>query len=277
MTAKKAQNILLTGLPRSGTTLACNLLNRIPNSVALHEPMPPTLLLRLGPAGLLEEIQRFFSEQRLQILMHGTAKSKAKDGMVPTNPLSEADANGKRDFVLNGKEIRVPNVSSNDFDLYIKHPAFFTGALSILASQFICFAIIRNPLAILLSWRAAGMPITAGRWPLAEKFNPVLAKSLEAETDVLQRQLIILNFGFSQFLKFLPGRTIKYEEIIALCGRALAPMNVLALHLNEPLESRNLLGIRSDPAARAVAERLLGHDSACWSFYQRADVEALLC
>jgi hypothetical protein len=32
-------NILITGTPRSGTTLPCHLLNELPDTVALHEPM----------------------------------------------------------------------------------------------------------------------------------------------------------------------------------------------------------------------------------------------
>lgn len=34
-------NVVLTGLPRSGTTLACRLLNLLPDTVALHEPIAP--------------------------------------------------------------------------------------------------------------------------------------------------------------------------------------------------------------------------------------------
>jgi hypothetical protein len=34
-------NIVSTGLPRSGTTLTCHLLNKLPNTVALHEPIAP--------------------------------------------------------------------------------------------------------------------------------------------------------------------------------------------------------------------------------------------
>jgi len=59
-----AQDILITGLPRSGTTLTCHLLNKLPNSVALHEPLSPDTLKGLDEAGLVETIQQFFSAQR---------------------------------------------------------------------------------------------------------------------------------------------------------------------------------------------------------------------
>ena len=32
-------DIVLTGVPRSGTTLICYLLNKVPDAIALHEPM----------------------------------------------------------------------------------------------------------------------------------------------------------------------------------------------------------------------------------------------
>ena len=38
--------MLLTGLPRGGTTLACELLNHLPDVRALDEPMDPNRLLR---------------------------------------------------------------------------------------------------------------------------------------------------------------------------------------------------------------------------------------
>jgi hypothetical protein len=208
--------------------------------------------------------------------LKGTAKSKSANGKVPSNPLSDADKNGRRERVLDGMEITVTNVNHEDFTLSIKHPGFFTGALSILSTQFSCFAIIRNPLAVLLSWRSAGMNVTNGRMPSAELSSPMLAQSLDAEVDVLERQLVLLDFCFSQYLQFLPGRIIKYEDIIESGGRALAPIHPEALQLDEPLVSRSLIGIRTDPAARVIAERLLEKDSACWSFYERCDVEALL-
>ena len=35
---RNLRNVVLTGLPRSGTTLACHLLNKLPDTVAVLEP-----------------------------------------------------------------------------------------------------------------------------------------------------------------------------------------------------------------------------------------------
>ena len=40
-------DIILTGIARSGTTLSCSLLNKLPQCVALHEPMNPAELVDL--------------------------------------------------------------------------------------------------------------------------------------------------------------------------------------------------------------------------------------
>jgi hypothetical protein len=37
----RRQTVLITGTPRSGTTLVCHLLNQLPDTVALNEPMQP--------------------------------------------------------------------------------------------------------------------------------------------------------------------------------------------------------------------------------------------
>ncbi|ETD80021.1 sulfotransferase family protein [Rhodobacter capsulatus] len=276
MTTDAAQDILITGLPRSGTTLTCHLLNKLANCVALHEPIDPATLAGLPPEALGAALRQFCAAQRDQVLTRGTATSKAWHGRVPSNPMADADAQGRRKRVLNGMELIVRNVDRADFRLFVKQNAFFTAALPMLTPSFRCFGILRNPLAVLLSWRTAQMPVTEGRLPAAEWVDAGLAAAVAAEPDLLQRQFLLLDFCFGQYRRFLPGRTIRYEEIIRTGGAALAVLAPAAAQLSEPLQSRNLLGLRTDPAARDIAARLLERDSPCWSFYDRAEVEALL-
>ncbi len=55
-------NIILTGIPRSGTTLICYLLNKIPNTVALHEPMGPLLNACENSQLARLQINKFFAD-----------------------------------------------------------------------------------------------------------------------------------------------------------------------------------------------------------------------
>lgn len=85
-------DIILTGIARSGTTLSCALLNKLPQMVALHEPMNPAELVGLAyPDGYLERIGDFFTAQRASLMTSGHAISKARDGKVPENPFVETD------------------------------------------------------------------------------------------------------------------------------------------------------------------------------------------
>jgi hypothetical protein len=85
MEALSAPDIVLTGIPRGGTTLACHLLGQAADTLALFEPMP-VHLLPVAHDAALEEVVRFFSHVRKQALSQGRVPSKHRDGHVPDNP-----------------------------------------------------------------------------------------------------------------------------------------------------------------------------------------------
>jgi hypothetical protein len=131
-------------------------------------------------------------------------------------------------------------------------------------------------MSVMLSWRSAGMPITNGRLPAAERMDADLARKLDAEADVLERQLIILDYCFTRYAGLPPDNLVRYEDVIRTRGKALVKINPYAEGLDEPLESRNRLWIGRDQATAQIAERLLRLDSACWQYYEKSEVEALL-
>ncbi len=226
---------------------------------------------------LIDDIARFFREQRNCIEKNGRATSKACKGSVPPNPIADADITGHRRSLIDGNEIEIRNVTSSDFSLYIKHPAFFTAALPILVKHFPCFALIRNPLAVIPSWRnSAGMAVGNGRMPAAEAFDLALAQALTETPDPLARQFILLDYCFSQYEKYLSGRLLKYEDLVATGGKALALLSETATQLIEPLESRNHLMLLKDSAALAIAKALVERESPCWRFYSRNDIASML-
>ncbi|MBU3693446.1 MAG: hypothetical protein FGM40_01275 [Rhodocyclaceae bacterium] len=268
-------NILLTGLARSGTTLTCHLLNKLPNCVALHEPIDPRALVGLAPADLIAKIGHFFDEQRAIVRRDCKATSKSTVGRVPTNSIGDPDKSGVRKSLSDGKEIRVDNVTAPTFRMFIKHPAIFTAALPVLVEGYQCHAIVRNPLAVLLSWRSSSVPVAEGRVPAAEMYDTSLAAALSAEDDTLERQFIWLDYCFARYLDCIPRSVLRYEDIIRTRGSALSMLDPVGRQLDEPLTSRNTLFIRHDPKAKDIARRLLDRDSPCWKVYDRKSVEAL--
>ena len=80
------RNVLITGTPRSGTTLLCSLLNKIPDVVALHEPMNVWDLPNCENAEAAADlIQRFCDQTRRSLHEHGYALSKHVAGKIPDN------------------------------------------------------------------------------------------------------------------------------------------------------------------------------------------------
>lgn len=273
-----AIDIILTGIARSGTTLSCSLLNKLPQCVALHEPMNPAELAGLVlPEPYMARIASFFAEQRVSLLGSGTAVSKARDGRVPDNPFGSAPATaGLRPSTVKNQEVHFEKRLRPDFRLVVKHPNFFTATLATLLTGYPCYAIVRNPLAALLSWHSIQAPVNDGHLPYGEAFDAGLKADLAAEPDRLGRQLIILKWYYSRYASLLPrDHVIRYEELVSSGGRALAVIDPDAAALAEPLESRNTSTLYDARLVCYLADRLLEDDSIYRSFYCRSDIDNL--
>lgn len=271
-------DIILTGIARSGTTLACSLLNKLPQCVALHEPMHPAQLAELPyPEGYLDGISAFFASQRKSLLESGTAASKGRDGKIPDNPFGSIRLeSGLRQSLCRNQVVRFEKPLHADFRLLVKHPNFFTATLDGLRTRYPCYAIVRNPLGVLLSWHSVQAPVNEGRIKAAEAFDADLKATLASEPDRLTRQLIILRWCYSRYATLLPrGHVIRYEEMVASGGRALKVIDPAADLLSEPLDNRNVNTLYDSELVRGLAARLLDEESIYGEFYSRAEVESL--
>lgn len=271
-------DIILTGIARSGTTLSCSLLNKLPQCVALHEPMNPGELVGLGfPDEYMARIGSFYATQRASLLGSGTAVSKARDGRVPDNPFDTAPAAaGLRSSIVANQEVDFGKSLQPGFRLVVKHPNLFTATLATLLARYACYAVVRNPLAALLSWHSIQAPVNDGRLPYGEAFDARLKSELAAESDRLARQLIILKWYFSHYSSLLPrSNVIRYEDLVSTGGRALAVIDPDAATLAEPLESRNTSKLYDAALVRRLADRLLDDESIYGGFYGRSDIESL--
>jgi hypothetical protein len=279
--------VLLTGLPRGGTTLACELLNRLPDVLALDEPMDPNELIRAaagedgGPldASIVQDgIARFAADQRRAILEHGVALTLHVGGRVLGARVSdERDDQGLRRPMGARSEIAVDVPASLDFTLVIKHPVAFTALLGILVERFDVFAIVRNPLAVLASWESVPFPQREGRLGLCPEIAPQLAARLEEIDDRLERQLTLLDWFLERYAAELPReRVIRYEDIIASGGAALAPIAPSAGELSLPLDSRNSAAVYDREHMREVGQRLMDRDGAYRLFYTPAEVAGVM-
>jgi len=273
------RDVVLTGLPRSGTNLACLLLNKLPNTVALSEPFNPRMFAEVSDEEeACDIIERFYRRMRRKVFRQGVAISRHVGGEVTDNLFGAAKSDtGRRQRSTNKGKIAVDKDLTRDFLLVIKTPGRFTALLPVLAQRFPCYAIVRNPLSVLASWNSIEIPGERGRFPLAERQDEDLAHKLSSETDGLERQLLLLSWWYERFHTTLEeDHIIPYEDIVSSGGRALSTINPAAGSLREHLSSQNRNPLYDKDQMRKLGRMLLDHDGAYWRFYPRESVEKLL-
>lgn len=273
------RNVILTGIPRSGTTLTCYLLNILPDHVALHEPIAGEVFTRLTQsAQVAQAAEEFFASARHSLLERGVAPSRHVDGRIPDSHVPErAGPGGLRDDPASWGEVAIGKPLSGQFSLFVKHPVPFTAALSAMTDRFPCYALVRNPLAVLGSWNSVNMYFRTGRVVAAERLDRKFARQQERTKDPLLRQIQLLNWFYERYLQYLPRTSVlRYEEIVATNGAALKVVSPAAGGLNEPLSTKNTSAAYPKKDLIPLAEKLLNTRGACWEFYARAEVEALL-
>ena len=263
--------VVLTGLPRSGTTLVCHLLNQLPDTIALAEPMRVAALTGDNVAAAVDD---YAAEQRRSLLTRCAAVSKHVEGRSTDNFLgAEQDEQGLRKSADTRSEIRFDKPLKPDFMLVIKHPVAFTALLKQLSANFSCYAVIRNPLSVLASWNSARMTFRDGRAPAAERCDSALTAKLDSIDDRFERQFALLGWFFEQYLRYLPhDRIIRYEQVIETGGGNLASMTPRAAGLNAALDNRNSSSLYDWETLGHVCERLLASEGPHWNFYSRDDV-----
>lgn len=268
-------DLALTGIPRGGTTLACRLLGQAEDTLALFEPMP---VEELAPASALDAITDYFAQVRAQVLLSGTAPSKLVDGQVPDNPYGQRGSEGaERPWLAELGTLTVDKPLSPHFRLVIKHNAAFTALLPTLATRLPVLGIVRNPLAVLASWRSVDLPVSRGRLTAGERLDPALARRLDAEADVLLRQIMLLDWMFDRLQNSLPAsRLLRYEAIVETAGACLlSAAGITSGGAAPTLASRNANAQYHRAEAQPLAQALCRRGGAWLGMYPAEDIRDL--
>ena len=269
----RGRDVILTGVPRSGTTLACRLLSEYPDVIALNEPLARDLFPDRSTA--LRNIADSFDRFRTTLRKQGVALARVgEEGRPVDNAYSETS--GQRERVIERREIKFDKELSPDFTLIMKHCAEFTLVLPELIERYPTYAIIRNPLASLNSWASVDIPASRGRVAKSGKLQPELHARLESLPDLLDKQLHILDWYFTQFALLPTDRIIRYETVMETGGQALDPIAGTTMKDSAPLSSRNTSSLYDRELALRLGEALLRSQGAYWAFYSHAEVEALM-
>ena len=266
---------MLTGIPRSGSSLACRLAGELPDVVALSEPMPRTEFAGLTtPSEACVRVQSFAVDTRQLVEREGRAPSLQVGGRLDDNVVADDVESGLRRRQAEQGEIRIDKPLTDGFTLLIKHNALFAALLPQLAKSFACVALVRNPLVALASWQTVDLPVNRGRIPAGEQFDVGLHNALDRSADVLTRQVVILNWFFAQYGDNLPAdRIVRYEDLIARGGSALFDVLGHPDAPSHPLASRNDHAVYREAGIDGLLAALVDVGGAWTRFYNRADCE----
>ena len=267
---------LLSGIPRSGTSLCCRLAGGLPDTVALSEPMHRQAFEGVeSPIEACLRVEEFARSVRFRISVEGRAPSVQVAGRLDDDRVAGWDrAEGLRRPRGGQGEILIDKPLSSGFELLIKHNALFTALLPRLVTSMATLALVRNPLAVLASWQTVDLPVQRGRIPAGEQFDDALRRRLDNEPLALRRQVVILNWFFRRFAAYLePDNVIRYEDLVNSSGRALFRLLGQGSGHAVELENRNgnrfYQGMEVDSLLRALEK-----ESGAWSkFYSLADCE----
>ncbi|WP_102798338.1 sulfotransferase [Bowmanella denitrificans] len=212
---------LITGIPRSGTTLCCKLLNQREDLVALHEPINPARLHQnLGRPGATFRVKTLIAELCQAVEQGLPFEHGDRGGLQIENPVGLVEQDGKRQVVAQRGQVILPARASGTFRLVVKQNALFTALLSGLTAEYPMTAVVRNPVDVLLSWMTVDLPVNRGRLPAGERFSPALRQSLQQVSSVFERQLMIYRWFIQQFMRHeLP--LVRYEDVLASGGAVL--------------------------------------------------------
>ena len=267
---------LLSGVPRSGTSLCCRLAGNLPDTVALSEPIRRKAFGGMETAqGACARIGDFAEQARAGILGERRASSVQVDGRLDDNRTASRHTDaGLRRLRAEWGELAIDKPLSPRFTLLIKHNALFAALLPRLTDSFACLALVRNPLSVLVSWQTVDLPVHRGRIPAGEELDPDLHRALEQEPEALRRQLIVLDWFFGRFHAHLdPQDIIRYEDVVETGGLALFRRLGHAGARPVELTSRNDGALYDETLIDTLLEALLDGGGRWTRFYSREDCE----
>jgi hypothetical protein len=187
------RNILITGIPRAGTTLAASRLDAEPDSICLNEPEWHRPHPSLSAGQFAQAIAKDMHDLRRKILeKEPIIDRRHADGTAPTN------------YYGPGMEIvNYPLVREGltpEFTLGIKHNGPYLSVLPELVAlkELEIFAVIRHPLPVIRSWRRLKLPVSEGRLPNAVAYWPEMKNICATRIDLLEKQVHMLDAMFAR-------------------------------------------------------------------------------
>jgi hypothetical protein len=216
------RDLIVTGLPRSGTTLVAALIDAAERCVCLSEPRRHVDLVAEAAtaAGVVAALRDDFGSIRRRLAAGESVEDRrGDDGRPLDNYFGVPDSTGRRQANWSVVQRQVPGFDA-DWVLGVKHNALFTSVLPeiVAAGHWTVLAVVRDPADAIASWSSVDVPARHGRLPGAERFWPALADlGGRSELPVLDRQILIADRILARY-RDCGVHVLRYEEVVADTG-----------------------------------------------------------
>ncbi len=202
------RNAIITGIPRSGTSYLCRLLDSVENTAVINEP--DEIMRVISDSSKLWRLGAFYNIIRNKIKCGQEIKHKTYNGEI----IEDTSKMNKSSYSL-------PKISGTDFTLIIKNPLAYLAVLSQIIEQYPqmpIIACIRNPIDTISSWKRSFPRL---RYVEFENFPSDINRNYVLETSQLQEIKDIeseLDFEFKRALlwNYLAGILDRSKQNIVL-------------------------------------------------------------
>lgn len=205
-----SRNLLITGIPRSGTSYLCAILNKVKNAVVINEPLEVIQIMRNSSSIPLSQ---YYAVVRERILKN--------------EPISNKIVNGK--FIedtnlVDTRSLYIPEVDTDDFMLGTKNTLIYLNTLDRLEKEFPDATIIvcvRHPYDTIASWANVTFPHLKNADPMF-LLNYVDEKSKREINSILQLKDLADRYAmwWDYLARIIAKRAaqvtvVRYEDMVA--------------------------------------------------------------
>ena len=215
---KFKKDVIVTGIPRGGTTLSAALLDNLDNAICLSEPSwQSRWFKRITDVNKVTElVVNDYKKIRSDIIENKPIKDFRNENGTPITNYFNKNKNGNRENVRIQREVTF-QVEDTNFLLGMKHNAHYTSILPQLIETdfFSIIAIVRHPVPTIMSWKSLNIPISNGRLPHGEPFWKELRDITRSKDKSLVPLVAIYDLFCQRYLSLSKDiHLLKYEEII---------------------------------------------------------------
>ncbi|TDR23774.1 hypothetical protein [Marinicella litoralis] len=235
------KNWLLTGIPRSGSTLALKLIADNQQVVGLDEPGWLKEIRQQADVGLIaDSLLQKMADLRAQVKMGEPVSMNFGQG---TDSLTDNHFARTEQGIIKTKQSQKVKLAASTCDKIwiVKSNVFFTALLNQLlkSKHFQLLVTVRDPIAVIKSWRSLDFSLSKGRSMIAEKFDPSSVVGHENE-GVLVKQVLLLDWMFKKYYENINDISVfKYEDLVENPSIIGEQLNIRSVNKDMSLASRN--------------------------------------